>query len=121
LAFETPAYIARKTSKSIEYRGAIGMVVGIFTFIIFYAIQINLVWKFTHIKWITIVYGITLPLSGIFAYWYYQVMNNFRAKWMTLILFYKKSIPLSYLVIEREQIIAEFDTARSEYNNLNTQ
>jgi 1-acyl-sn-glycerol-3-phosphate acyltransferase len=112
LPFEIPGWLAKKISKSIEFRGAIGMVGGMFTFLIFYTTQIILVWKYSHIKWLTIIYGAGLPLSGVFTYWYFHVIGEIRTKWMLLILFYKKSIPISNLIIEREQIISEFDKAK---------
>ena len=115
LPFEIPGKVARKISKSIEFVGAIGMVGGMFTFLIFYTIQIILCWKFTHIQWLTLAYSISLPLSGLFAYWYFHTVKKIRTKWMLMMLFYKKSVIISNLITEREQIIAEFDKARKDY------
>lgn len=115
LAFEIPGWIANKISTKIEFRGAIAMVSGIFTFLFFYTLQIMLVWKFTHEQWLTMVYGLSLPLSGIFTYWYYHKVNKIKTTWAVMILFYKKSVVISNLITERENIIAEFDKAKSEY------
>lgn len=118
LPFEIPGRIARKLTTSIEYVGAIGMVGGIFSFSLFYSIQIVLVWKYTQIAWLTMAYGLSLPLSGFFAYWYYHTIHKIRTKWMLLTLFYKKSVFISNLISEREQIIAEFDKVKNEYAEL---
>ena len=118
LPFEIPGWVANKVAKSIEFRGAISMVLGMFTFLIFYTVQIVLCWKFTHIQWLTVVYAISLPLSGIFGYWYYYRVDKIRTKWMLLSLFYKKSLFISSLISEREQIIAAFDTAKKEYTEV---
>ncbi len=118
LPFEIPGWIAGKISKKTEFRGAIGMVGGMFTFLIFYTVQIVLVWKFTHLQWLTMGYAISLPLSGLFAYWYYSTVKLYRTKWMLMMLFYKKSVLISGLITEREQIIAEFDKAKNEYAHL---
>lgn len=115
LAFEIPGWVADKTIKTIEYRGAIGMVLGMFTFLIFYSLQIRLVWGFTHIQWITIAYSLSLPLSGIFTYWYFHEVAKMRAKWMLMMVFYKKSTFVSSLITEREKLISEFDKAKEEY------
>ncbi len=117
LPFEIPGRIARRISSSIEFVGAISMVGGMFTFLIFYTVQIIFVWKYTHWVWLTIVYGLSLPLSGFFTYWYFYTINKIRTKWMLLMLFYKKSVFISNLIIEREQIIAEFDKVKNEYAN----
>lgn len=115
LPFEIPARSAKKISNSIEFTGAIGMVGGMFTFSIFYTLQIILVWKFTHLRWLTIAYGLSLPLSGLFAYWYFHTVNKMRTKWMLMMLFYKKGVFISNLITERENIIAELDKVKNEY------
>lgn len=120
LPFIIPGRIANKVSKSIEFRGAISMVGGMFTFLIFYSTQIILVWKLTHIRWLTIAYGLSLPLSGLFAYWYFHTVNKMRTKWVLMLLFYKKSVFISNLITEREQIIAEFDKIKDEYRQILT-
>ncbi len=104
LPFEIPGFIARKTTKSIEFRGAIGMVGGMFTFLLFHILQIVLVWKYTHIQWLTIFYGISLPLSGLFTYWYYHTVIEIKSKWVLMMIFYKKSVFISNLITEREQL-----------------
>lgn len=120
LPFKIPGMLASKISKSIEFRGAISMVGGLFTFLIFYSTQLILVWKLTHIQWLTIAYGLSLPLSGLFAYWYFHTVNKMRTKWVLLLLFYKKSVFISNLITEREQIIAEFDKIKNEYRQVVT-
>jgi glycerol-3-phosphate O-acyltransferase/dihydroxyacetone phosphate acyltransferase len=115
LPFEIPARIAKKISSSIEFVGAIGMVGGLFTFSIFYSIQIALVWKYSNHVWLTIAYGISLPISGFFAYWYYNTLNKIKTKWMLIMLFYRKSVFISNLISEREQIISELDKIKKEY------
>lgn len=115
LPFEIPGWVAGKISKEIEFKGAIGMVGGMFTFLIFYTLQIILVWKLSDNQWLTIAYGISLPLSGLFAYWYWHTVNKIRTKWMLMMLFYKRGTFISNIISEREQIIAEFDKARNEY------
>jgi hypothetical protein len=120
LPFEIPGFTARKISKTIEFRGALSMVGGMFTFLIFYTLQIILCWKFTHIQWLTLAYSISLPLSGLFAYWYFHTVKKIRTKWMLMMLFYKKSVIISNLITEREQIIAEFDKARKDYADNNS-
>jgi glycerol-3-phosphate O-acyltransferase / dihydroxyacetone phosphate acyltransferase len=88
---------------------------GMFTFLIFYTLQIMVVWKSTHTVWITLVYAISMPLTGFFTYWYFHTLERIRAKWILMMVFYKKSTLISNLISEREQLISEFDKAREEY------
>jgi hypothetical protein len=115
LPFEIPGFLASKITKSIEFRGAIGMVGGMFTFLIFHSVQIIIVWKLTHIQWLTIAYAISLPLSGLFTYWYYHTVLEIKNKWLLMMVFYKKSVFISNLITERENLISEFDRAKNEY------
>jgi 1-acyl-sn-glycerol-3-phosphate acyltransferase len=115
LPFEIPGFLASKITKSIEFRGAIGMVGGMFTFLIFHSIQIILVWKLTHIQWLTIAYAISLPISGLFTYWYYHTVLEIKNKWVLMMVFYKKSVFISNLITERENLISEIDKAKNEY------
>lgn len=115
LAFEIPAFIARKATHEIEYRGAIGMVLGLCTFSIFYTIQTILVWKYSDSIVMTFFYFINLPVSGFFAYWYYYKLKEIRTKWLLMMIFYKKSTIIAKLIIEREQIISELFKAKDEY------
>lgn len=113
--FEIPSLLAKKISKTIEYRGAIMMVGGLFTFLIFYTTQIVFIWKCVHIQWLTIAYGISLPITGLFCYWYFHTVNKMRTKWMFMMLFYKKNVLISSLITEREKIIEDLDIIKIKY------
>ncbi len=115
LAFEIPAFLARKASDEIEWRGAIGMIGGMITFPLFYSLQIITFYKLTNHEILTAIYGFSLPLSGLFAYWYYYRINEIRTNFMLLVLFYKKSIFISSLITEREQLITEFNKIKDRY------
>ncbi len=120
LPFEIPGLLAKKISKSIEFVGAISMVSGMVTFLFFYITQIVLVWKYSSLYWLTIAYGFSLPISGVFAYWYFHTFDRVRTKWILMMLFHKKNVLISSLIAERKEIIAEFDKARNEYRQILT-
>lgn len=115
IAFKLPGWIVRKKEERLENIGGIYMVGGMFSFMIFYTAQIILVWKYTHIQWLTIAYAVSLPISGMFAFWYSLMVKEIRAKWLLTTLFFRKSVLISNLISEREQLIAEFDKAKKEY------
>jgi glycerol-3-phosphate O-acyltransferase/dihydroxyacetone phosphate acyltransferase len=116
LPFEIPSWIAART-KSPEFRGPIAMVTGTFTFLIFYTLQIWLVHHFFHRTWLTVAYGISLPLSGAFTYYYWHTLLYIRSRWRLISLFWRKTYLMADLISERQQIIGEFDKARAEYDN----
>ena len=117
LPFEIPGLLAGKIAKSSDFRGAIGMVLGMFTFIIFDTFQIWLVHHLFHITWLTIAYAVSLPLSGFFTYYYWHSFDKIRAKWLLISLFFRRSTAISSLIAERENIIAEFGKKREDFLN----
>ncbi len=118
LPFQIPIIIAKKMASRREFIGAIGMSVGLFTFLIFYTTQIILFSIFSGNAWLTIIYAFSLPISGIFAYSYYYKIEKIKARWSLIYIFSKKSVFISNLISERENIIKEFDKAREEYGAL---
>jgi glycerol-3-phosphate O-acyltransferase / dihydroxyacetone phosphate acyltransferase len=115
LPFEIPGLLADKIAKSKDFRGAIGMVLGMFTFLIFDSIQIYLVHYFFQNMIITVLYAVSLPLSGFFTYYYWHRLDQIRAKWLLLSLFFKRSTAIANLIAERENIISEFDKKRADF------
>ena len=116
LPFKIPGIIANRMASRREFIGAIGMAAGLFTFLIFYSLQITFFWKFSRDTWLTFLYAFSLPVSGLFAYSYYYTIEKIKARWSLIYIFSKKSVFISNLISERENIIKEFDKARSEFN-----
>jgi glycerol-3-phosphate O-acyltransferase/dihydroxyacetone phosphate acyltransferase len=115
IPYRLPGLLVKRDEERLENVGGYYMVGGMFAFMIFYTVQIILCWKFTHVQWLTIVYAVSLPLSALFALAYAIMFREIRAKWMLTMLFFKKSVLISGLISEREQLIAEFDKANEEY------
>jgi glycerol-3-phosphate O-acyltransferase / dihydroxyacetone phosphate acyltransferase len=115
IPFEIPGLLAGKIAKSKDFRGAIGMVLGMFTFLIFGSLQIYLVHHFFHQPVLTLLYAVSLPLSGFFTYYYWHTFDKIRAKWLLISLFFRRSTAVASRIAERESIIAEFDKKRSDF------
>jgi hypothetical protein len=115
LPFRIPGWAAPRISKSIEFRGPISFAMGTFTFLIFYSLQVWLVDKYTNGWPILLAYALSLPLSGLFAFYYYKRFLTIRGNWRILSLFYKKTNLITALITTRQQIIEELANARKEY------
>jgi glycerol-3-phosphate O-acyltransferase/dihydroxyacetone phosphate acyltransferase len=114
LPFEIPGLLAGKIAKK-DFRGAIGMVLGMFTFIIFHSLQIWFVHYLFNNSLVTVLYALSLPLSGFFTYYYWHTFDKIRAKWLLISLFFRRSTAIASRITERESIIAEFDKRRAEF------
>jgi len=118
LPFKIPNWVSRKITKQPEFYGAITMVVGTFTFLIFYSVQLWLVHHYLHTIWITLCYLVALPLSGFFAYFYGRRFVNLRGRWMIFSLFYKKTNLITSVITMRQRIIDELEKGRKEFANI---
>ena len=120
LPYKLPYYIARAISKKRDWHGALFITSGVFTFIIFYSLQLYLVQRFFHYEyagWLTLAYFIFLPLSGFFAFAYYRRFTTIRGNWKVFNLFMKRATLISQLITTRKNIEEEFEKAREEFIN----
>jgi hypothetical protein len=115
LPFKIPGIAGRKIAKSADFYGAIILVSGIFTFLIFYSLQLWLMQHYLHNVWITLSYLIVLPLTGFFAFFYWKRFSNLRGRWMIFSLFYKRTSLITSLLNMRKKIIDELEKGRKEY------
>jgi len=116
LPYKIPNWVSRKITKLPQFYGAITMIAGTFTFLIFYSIQLWLVQHYLHNILITLCYIILLPLSGFFAFFYWKRFTNLRGRWMIFSLFYKRTGLITSLISMRRQIIDELEKGRREYS-----
>jgi glycerol-3-phosphate O-acyltransferase/dihydroxyacetone phosphate acyltransferase len=119
LPFKMPNWVSRKISKQPQFYGAITMVVGTFTFLIFYSFQLLLVHHYFHSTWITLCYLVALPLSGFFAYFYGRRFTNLRGRWTIFSLFYNKTNLITSIINMRQHIINELEKGRKEFLETN--
>lgn len=73
-------YLEKKI-KDPQFKSSFKFVLSIFVFPILYLIQTLLFFIFSSSFWIGLCLTISLPLSGIFAYYYFSCFANLRMKW----------------------------------------
>lgn len=116
LPFRIPFWSARHISKRPELYGSIAISMGTFAFLIFYSFQIWLINKFLTDWRIVLLYGIMLPVSGLFAFYYYKRFTTIRGNWKVFSLFYKKTTLITSLISKRRTIINELEKGREDIN-----
>jgi len=80
LANFIPAFITKKVNTYAGYDSTIKLMSGLFTYPIFYGLQIFLVHRFCGNLWITLAYVISLPVLGLLAWAYRKYFIKVR-KW----------------------------------------
>lgn len=110
-----PSKIAYMLTKYEEYIAPTMMYLGAFTFPIFYGLQIGAVQYFGGIWWLTILYALSLPITGFFALAYWKTIQNTQDQWTLFSKFFKKSKLIAQVINQRAEIVQQLDAANQEY------
>lgn len=117
LPYKIPEIFAKKAKP--HFYGSIAMSTGIITFSLFYSFQIWVVITKIDIGYnpllVGIIYGVSLPLTGMFSIYYWRRFIRNKEKWRFISLFYRKAALISRLILEREEIIDELEKGKEEY------
>jgi len=128
--YRIPGWIYDKTKSRSDFKGAIIMCSGTFTFIIFYSLQIYFcyltlrsfsvggsLFSFSESgsALFTLIYSLTLPITGLFAFYYAKKvirMKEFIQLWR---LFLTKREDISEIILKRKAIITELEKSRQDF------
>lgn len=117
---QVAAWLVRQT-KVEEYTAPVMMVTGIFSFALFYGLQIWLCYFLTGGSLaFTAAYAFSLPITGFFALFYAHLWDVFVERWQRLNLFWEKAGLMAFLITERQKILQSLEQFRKEYMALLT-
>lgn len=110
-----PSLIAKNMTKEQEWYAPIMLTIGIFSFPLFYFLYMWLFWEFNTSPYLTVLYFISLPVSGFFSMSYWYTWRYTQEHWKLLNLFStKKTAALKHM---RQEIISELEVAHEEYQH----
>lgn len=115
LPWRIPGWIYDKTGSRSDFKGAIIMCSGTFTFLIFYSVQLFIFYYFSSSAMLTLLYAVTLPVTGLFAFYYAQKvirMKEFIQLWR---LFMTKREDISDIILKRKAIVDELEKSREDF------
>ncbi|WP_233219050.1 1-acyl-sn-glycerol-3-phosphate acyltransferase [Adhaeribacter arboris] len=115
LPYIIPAKVANALTEEAEFISPILLTTGIFTFPIFYGVELYLVWYVTHSWLLVFLFFICLPIAGFFVLHYYKQLQNIRANLRLQTLFFNERKLINTLIRQREELLAELELARQEY------
>lgn len=107
--------LTRKISPHIEYRVAISMIGGMFLFILNLVGLTLLANALLDSFWINCAVVVLVPLAGLYAFKYNQFYIRVLKRWKAFSLFYKNSVVVAKMIQMRNDIIAEFERLRMQY------
>jgi 1-acyl-sn-glycerol-3-phosphate acyltransferase len=112
--YQLTRWISRKVAKKETDYATTRILSGILLYSIFYSVQIYWVLQRFGIL-AALVYGCTLPVSGWFAYYYWDKFQASMANLQLYRLMLTRSQLLNQLKQKREELIAEMDRAKEDY------
>lgn len=116
LPYIIPSKVARAATREEEWYAPIMLTVGIFTFPLFYLLEVWLVRDLLQLPWAwTVLYLLSLPLSGFFTLHYWSTLQHTREHWLLLRLFVKRHDLIKSLRRQRQEIITELEAAKADY------
>jgi 1-acyl-sn-glycerol-3-phosphate acyltransferase len=115
LPYIIPSVVARRATKDVEFIAPLMMVVGMFTFGLFYPLQIWLVHRLTDNNWLTLLYALSLPVTGFYAlhYWNRLTLRLQRVRLQRL--FRRQPAVVDGILRQRVRILQLLAEARATY------
>ena len=107
LANYIPALINKKLKLHPAYTSAVKILSGIFTYLIFYGLQIWVFKQFFTERWMTWVYIVSIVVMGLFAWWFKDFAKNTLSGWRLFRLSKEKMEPMLEL---RKSIVAQINS-----------
>lgn len=115
LPYTLPSRLAYLISKEEGYIAPIMMFIGTLTFPLFYSGQIWAMQEYIGIGWLTILYALSLPLTGLFTLAYWTNAQNTKDQWTLFSKFYKTGDMVAQIIRQRTDIVEVLDVAKLEY------
>ncbi|MBC5776004.1 1-acyl-sn-glycerol-3-phosphate acyltransferase [Pontibacter sp. KCTC 32443] len=111
-----PSKVARAVTKEQEWFAPIMLTTGIFTFPIFYGLEVWAAAKWVSIDGVKLIlYFLSLPLSGFFTLHYWNTLQSTQSHWLLLRLFYSRQHLVTKLRQQRQHIISLLEKAQQDY------
>lgn len=116
LPYQISRWASRRIAKRETDYATVRIICGILLYPPFYAAQTY--WVAEQWGWMEgLVYGVTLPMFGAFAYYYWERYKKLRGELQLFWVMLTRKRLVRMLQKQREQLIAEMDHAREEYLN----
>ena len=114
LPYFLPRFFVRPYQQEPETVGSVKLAVGAVAFPLYYAVRTAIV----YVLWgpsSAVLYGLTLPLSGLFTLYYKEHILEGLPLWRGMVVPRKRGYYLRRLSEERTQLIRDLDTVKARY------
>ena len=114
LPYYLPRLLLRRYAREKEMVATVKLVSGAISFPLVYLIMFSSVYSLTDPE-IALVYGLSMPVSGLLTLGFYERVLHRRSLWRLLIFPRRRKNQLELLEIERARIISLLDSLKNRY------
>ncbi|MDO7849147.1 lysophospholipid acyltransferase family protein [Hymenobacter sp. M29] len=116
LPYILPSVVAKRATKEAEFVAPIMLVVGMITFPLAYALQAAAVQHYLTHDWrLTVLYVLSLPLTGFYALGYWNNLSA-RLERLRVLRFFRATPTLGEELLQRRAgLVRQLEEARKEY------
>jgi glucan phosphoethanolaminetransferase (alkaline phosphatase superfamily) len=94
-----------KMTKEIEYYAPLAVIIGMLLYPLAYFVFIVLLHQFIHVPWWTkVIYYVSLPVSGILAYYIHKYYQHVSFKWHYFLLMFNQRDALLEIKNKRNEL-----------------
>ncbi|GAB2944608.1 hypothetical protein GCM10027048_06820 [Hymenobacter coalescens] len=120
LPYIIPSLVAKRATQDVEFIAPLMMVTGMLTFGLLYPLQIGLVHRLTGNGWLTLLYALSLPVTGFYALYYWNRLTLRLQRLRLLRLFRRQPVVVEDLLRQRSRILQLLAEARDAYVSAQT-
>jgi glycerol-3-phosphate O-acyltransferase/dihydroxyacetone phosphate acyltransferase len=113
-AYWPPRWIARGMSRKETDYATWRFLASIVAYPLFWGLETWLVWRLAGASWAA-AFAVSLPLSGVLAYRYWVGAGRLRSRLRFASLALTREHAARRLVVERQEILAELERAKTDY------
>lgn len=103
-AYKLPVLVTKKI-KDIVFHSSVKLVLGLIIYPVWYILLTIIFWLIFKDIFLTIIFLVNLPVTGLFSFHYYNVMKNSLMHWRYYSLLRKKDEKLSKLFDLKEELL----------------
>lgn len=106
---------ADKLAKEVEFHASVNMVVGWFSWIAYYAVQLIIVGLLLR-SWLLLgVFALSVPLTGLYVLWLFPLLKEAEGRRKLFSLMKRNKVQYENILRKRAEVIGFFERAKTVY------
>jgi glycerol-3-phosphate O-acyltransferase/dihydroxyacetone phosphate acyltransferase len=110
--------ITPKVTDRREFYGAIGIMIGMLSFLLLYSMYLLISWLIFHSIVITLAYLVVLPITAVFCLYYARTVRKLYHNLKTSSKMFSAQQVLASLILDRNDIVSDLEKIGTDFQSL---